>query len=96
VDFDIPGPKRRRDLETNEASADHNRTLCDQSAGDQRAAVSQSPQVMDVWESRPRDVETYWLGSGRKQEHVIDVAAAIHELNVPIGCIDCRHTRAQT
>ena len=43
VDFDIPGTKRRRDLQANEAGADYNRTLCHQSAGDKRAAVSQSP-----------------------------------------------------
>jgi hypothetical protein len=43
VDFDIPGTKRRRDFQANEAGADHDRALCYQSAGDKRAAVSQSP-----------------------------------------------------
>ena len=43
VDFDIPGTKRGRHLQANEAGADHNRALCHQSAGDKRAAVSQSP-----------------------------------------------------
>ena len=43
VNFDVPGTKRRRYLQTNEAGADHDRALCRQSAGDQRAAVSQRP-----------------------------------------------------
>jgi hypothetical protein len=95
VDFDIPGTKRRRDLKANEARTNHNRTLCHQSTGDQRAAVSQSPQVMHVWESRPGDVETNRLGSGRKQERVIGVTAAISELNLPARRVDCRYARAQ-
>ena len=43
VDFDVPGTKRRRHFQANEAGADNNRTLCRQSAGDQSAAVSQRP-----------------------------------------------------
>src|SRR5665213_630099 len=95
MDFDIPGTKRCRALETNEAGADHNRTLRHQSAGDQRAAVSQSPQVMHVWESRPGDAETDWLGSGRKQQRVIGMTAAIGEMNLSGRRVDCRHACAQ-
>ena len=43
VDFDVPGTKRRRYFQANEAGADYDRTLCHQSAGDQSAAVSQRP-----------------------------------------------------
>ena len=34
VDFDVSGTERRCDLQANEAGADHNRTLCHQSACD--------------------------------------------------------------
>jgi hypothetical protein len=46
---------------------------------------------MHVWESRTRDVETHRLGSGRKEERVIGVTAAICELNLPARRVDCRY-----
>ena len=95
VDFDIPGTKRRRYFQANEAGADHNRALCHQSAGDKRAAVSQRPKIMHVRESRPGDVETHRLGSGSKQERLIGVTAAIRELNLPGRRVDCRYARAK-
>ena len=45
VDFDIPGTKRRRDLQANEARADHNRTLCHQSA--RRQARGRQPECVN-------------------------------------------------
>ena len=95
VDFDIPGTKRRGDLKANEARTNYNRTLRRQSPGDKRPGVSQSSQIMHVWKSRTRDIETYWRGSGSKQERFIGVAAAICELNLPASRVDCRYARAQ-
>ena len=43
VDFDIPGTKRRRDLQANETGADHDRMFRHQSACDKRATVRQGP-----------------------------------------------------
>ena len=48
-----------------------------------------------MWESGPRDVETYWLGSRSKQERVIGVTAAIREPNLPGRRVDCRYARAK-
>jgi hypothetical protein len=95
VDFNIPGTKRRRHFQANEAGADYDRTLCHQSAGDQRATVSQSPKIMHVRESGSGDVETHRLGSGSKQERLIGVAAALREPNLPGRRVDCRYVRAQ-
>ena len=50
---------------------------------------------MHVWESGPGGVEMHWLGSGREQERVIGVVAAIRELNLPARRVDCRYARAQ-
>ena len=37
----------------------------------------------------------HWLGSGREQERVIGVVAAIRELNLLARRVDCRYARVE-
>jgi hypothetical protein len=92
---DVPGAKRRRDLQADEARADHHGALRHERLGDERAAVRQRPQVAHVRKVGAGNVETNRLGAGGEQERVIVMTAAVGELHAPACRIDRGDARAQ-
>ena len=95
VHFDIPGTQRGCYFEADETRTNHHCALCRQSLGDQRAAVSQSAQIVHVRKVSAGYREAHRLGSGGKQERVIGITAATLEPYIATCCVDRRDTRAQ-
>ena len=89
---DVPCAKRGSHLESDEARANHHRSLRRQRLGDQRAAVGEGAQIMDVWEIRARHVEPHRHGARGEQQRVIHMASAVNKLHVPTCGVDRGHS----
>ena len=62
---------------------------------DQRAAVGERAQIMNMAEVRAGNVEPDRLGAGRKQKRAVAHAGAVRELDLPLAGVDPRHARVQ-
>ena len=63
--------------------------------GDQRAAVGERAQIVDVRKTRARHVEPHRLGAGGEQQRIVGMASAVHELHVPPRGVDRGHASVQ-
>ena len=95
VDFDIPGAKRGRNLETDKAGTDHHGTPRSKRLGDKSPAVRERAEIMHVREIPARDLEPHRLGAGGEEERAVRLPAAAYQLYVPALYIDRRHACSQ-
>ncbi len=82
MNLDIPGAQRRRGLEPDEARADHDRAARAVGRGDDRAAVGQRAQHMDMRLVGARDRQAHRLRAGRQQQAVVGNGFAAGENHV--------------
>ena len=79
VHVDIASTQRCRDLETDEARADHHCAARFRRRGDDRPAVGQRAQVVHVREIGAGHVQAHRLGAGGEEERVVAMTTAIGE-----------------
>ncbi len=79
MDLDVPRAQRRRGLEPDKARADHDGAACAVRGRNDRAAVGQRTQHMDMGLVRARDRQAHRLGAGRQQEAVVGYCFAAGE-----------------
>ena len=82
VDLDFPGAQRRRSFEPDKACTDHDRTACAVRKADNRAAVGERAQHMDVGLVRARNRQAHRLRAGREQQSVIGNGLAAGENDI--------------
>ena len=63
--------------------------------GDQRAAVRERAQIVDVREIRAWHREPHGLGAGGEQQRIIRLAGTVLDLHVPIRSVDRGGTGTQ-
>src|ERR1700691_3561599 len=71
VDVEVSVPEGSRDLETDEAGADHDRALLPFRGGDDRAAVGPGAQREDVRLVAAWEIRTNWLRARRQEERTV-------------------------
>ena len=76
VDLDIARAQRRRGLEPDKAGADHDHAARAARGGNDRPAIRQRAQGMDMWLIGARDWQPHRLRTGRQQQTVVGNGAA--------------------
>ena len=93
MDLDIARAQRRRDLEPDEAGTDHDRAARAVRRLDDRPAIGERAQRVDVRLVGARDRQPHRLGAGRQQQTVVGNIAAACEDDVARLGIDRERPR---
>ncbi len=96
VHLDLAGAQRGRDLEADEARADHHGALGLLGVGDDGARIRQRAQHVHVRLAGARDVEAHGLGAGREHSHVERQRLSVGKLDLLHLGIDRGHLGAKS
>ena len=96
MDVDVARAQRRRDFKTDEACADDHCLVGLSGLCNQRAAVVERAQIMNMIEVRAGNVEPDRLRAGRKQKRAITPMLAVRELDCRFPGVDPCHARVQS
>src|SRR5690606_40471722 len=96
VNLEAPLQQRGGDLEADEARADDHGAPRSGQAIDDRAAVSQRAQHVNIRLIRAGNVEAYRLGAGREQEAIVRQATAVAQRDRARPRIDLGNGAAET
>ena len=95
VDVDPPASQRRRDLEADEARADHHHMFGRARLVDEGATVREGTQIVHLRAVGARDRQTHRIGAGRNQQRAERAPRAAFEHNLSRADVDRRHARAE-
>ena len=91
MDLDLAGAQRRRDLEPDEARADHDRALGILGIGDDGAGIVERTQDMDMPLAGAGNRQPHRLGAGREQQAVVRHGLAVGERDMAGLGVDRSH-----
>src|SRR5262245_47056981 len=92
---DSPGAQRRRNFQSDKAGAHHYYTFCGCRPGNDRLAVAECTEIVDLRIGRAFNRQMDWLRSGCQQESAKFKCLSIFEHYLPPLCIQGRNSGAE-